>query len=344
MGVSLKDIIVKKETSIDQLRGNSFAVDSFNVLYQFISTIRQRDGSLLTDSQGNITSHLSGLFYRTTKLMSHNLKLAFVFDGISPELKTKERLRRAQLKHDAHIKFREAKAKGDVDDMKKFASRTSQLNPEMIEESKDLIKALGLPVIQAPSEGEAQAAYMVSKGEIDFEISQDFDCLLFGVPKMVRNLTISERKKLAGRLSFETIKPEIIDLSENLNALGIDREQLIALGLLVGTDYNIGGIKGIGPKNALKLVKQHGNDFDELFKEVKWDDYFDFPWTEVFYLFKKMPADDDYNLNWNPIDRDKVFEIMCTRHEFSKERIESSIISLEKTQLKAAQKGLGDFF
>ncbi|MBT5021816.1 flap endonuclease-1 [Candidatus Woesearchaeota archaeon] len=344
MGVNFKDIIAKKEVSFDQLSKKTFAVDSFNVLYQFVSTIRQRDGSLLTDSQGNITSHLSGLFYRTTKLMSHNLKLSFVFDGEAPELKKKERQRRHQLKENAQKKYEDAKSKGDIEGMKKFASRTSKLSREMVGEAKELLSALGVPIIQAPSEGEAQAAKMVESGDIDYAISQDFDSLLFGVPNMVRNLTISERKKLMGRVSYETIKPETINLSENLNALGIDRDQLIALGMLVGTDFNIGGIKGIGPKNAIKLVKQHGSDLDTLFKETKWDDHFDFPWTEVFYLFKKMPTTQDYNLTWKPFDRDKVFEILCDRHDFSKPRIDSSLKRLEKELLKSAQKGLGDFF
>ncbi|MBT7903375.1 flap endonuclease-1 [Candidatus Woesearchaeota archaeon] len=344
MGVNLKDLILKKEASINQFNNKTFAVDAFNILYQFVSTIRQRDGALLTDSKGRVTSHLSGLFYRSTKLMSHGMKLAFVFDGKAPELKTKERIRRAQLKSDAQKKFKEAEAEHDLEGMKKFAARTAKLSPEMVSEAKELLLALGIPVIQAPSEGEAQAAYMVSKGEVDYEISQDFDCLMFGVPIMVRNLTISERKKMLGRLSYEQIKPEIIELAENLNHLGIDRDQLIAVGMLVGTDFNVGGIRGIGPKNAIKLVKKHGSDFDSLFEEVKWDDFFDFPWTEVFYLFKKMPHTDDYDLTWTAIDPDRVCKILCEEHDFSKDRVLSALKKLEKQQQKAAQKGLGDFF
>ena len=160
---------------------------------------------------------------------------------------------------------------------------------------------------------------------------------------MVQNLTINPRRKLPNKLAYETVSPILIDLSENLNHLGIDRDQLIAVGLLVGTDFNIGGIKGIGPKNALKLVKQYGNDFDSLFRECKWDDYFDFPWTEPFYLIKKMPTTDDYSLEWKQIDEQRVIEVLVERHDFNRERVESVLANLAKEKQKLSQKGLGEF-
>jgi flap endonuclease-1 len=227
--------------------------------------------------------------------------------------------------------------------MKKYAMRTSRLTPEMVAEAKDLISALGLPVIQAESEGEAQAAYMVKKGDMFAEVSQDYDCLLFGVPRMVQNLTISERKKLPNKLSFETVKPAFIDLKENLTALGISHEQLIALGILVGTDFNTGGIKGIGPKNALKLVKEHGSDFDRLFSEVKWNDHFDYGWREVYDIFTSLPVNDDYVLRWKPVDRDRVMEILVERHDFAASRVDDVLDKLKREQASIAQKGLGSW-
>jgi flap endonuclease-1 len=344
MGVNLKEIVVKNEISIPQLAGKKLVVDGNNVLYQFLSTIRQADGTALMDSHGKVTSHLNGLFYRTTRLMQSGIKLVFVFDGKAPDLKLAERERRAGIKQEAQRLYEKAKEEQNVEEMKKYAMRTSRLTSEMIDEAVELLTALGLPVVRAPSEGEAQAAYMVKNGDVFAEISQDYDCLLFGVPRMLQNLTISERKKKKDKLSYETVKPQITDLQENLKNLGITHDQLICLGMLVGTDYNIGGIKGVGPKKALDLVKKFPSDFAALFASVKWDEHFPYPWQDVFRLFKEMPVSKDYKLQWNEIDRDKVVSILCDRHEFSRLRVDDTLNNLTSSQSKMAQKGLGDFF
>jgi flap endonuclease-1 len=344
MGVNLKEIVVKNEISIPQLAGKKLVVDGNNVLYQFLSTIRQADGTALMDSHGKVTSHLNGLFYRTTRLMQSGIKLVFVFDGKAPDLKLAERERRAGIKQEAQRLYEKAKEEQNVEEMKKYAMRTSRLTSEMIDEAVELLTALGLPVVRAPSEGEAQAAYMVKNGDVFAEISQDYDCLLFGVPRMLQNLTISERKKKKDKLSYETVKPQITDLQENLKDLGITHDQLICLGMLVGTDYNIGGIKGVGPKKALDLVKKFPSDFAALFASVKWDEHFPYPWQDVFRLFKEMPVSKDYKLQWNEIDRDKVVSILCDRHEFSRLRVDDTLNNLTSSQSKMAQKGLGDFF
>ena len=290
MGINLRELITKKEIGFNDLENKKLVVDSFNVMYQFLTTIRMKDGQPLKDSHGNVTSHLNGIFFRTTNLMQYNMKLAFVFDGKPPELKFKEIEKRSKLKEEAKLKYEKAKQEEDIDAMKKYAGRTSRLTKEMIEEAKELIKAMGLPVIQAPSEGEAQAAHIVNKGEAFAEISEDFDCLLYRVPRLIKNLAITQKRKKLGAIAYETVKPSIIDLKENLKALDINQEQLIVIGILIGTDYNNGGVKGIGPKNALKLVKQYKHDFDGLFREVKWDEYFDFSWYDIYELFKKMPV------------------------------------------------------
>lgn len=343
MGTKLRDITLRKEISIDDLAGKRLVVDSYNVMYQFLTTIRMKDGSLLKDSKGNVTSHLTGLFSRSMNLMQRGIRLAYVFDGKAPKLKERERERRKELKQEAQKEYERAKQEEDIEDMKKYAARTSRLTEEMVEEAKKLINAMGMPVIQAPSEGEAQAAHIVKRGEAYAEISQDFDCLMFGVPRLLRNLTVSERRKLPGKIAFVEVKPEIIDLEENLNHLGITQDQLIALCMLIGTDYNPNGIKGIGPKNALKLVKEH-KDNEKLFKEVKWDEHFDHPWQEVFDTIKKMPVSDRYDLQWREPDREKLVRLLCDEHDFSLKRVEDALEKLGKLKEKKSQKGLGDFF
>lgn len=344
MGVALKDLFVTKDIELAELKDKILAVDSYNLLYQFLTTIRGRDGSLLMDSKGNITSHLVGLFSRTTKLMQQGLKLVFIFDGTPPKLKEKERERRKELKIEAEKEYEKAVKKEDIEAMKKYASRMTRLTPNIIKEAKKVMEALGLPIVDAPSEGEAQAAFMAKKGDAYAIVSQDFDSLIHAAPRLVRNLSIAGKRKKTNKLDYETIKPELINLSENLNKLGIDQEQLIALAMLVGTDYNIGGVKGIGPKKAFELVKKYEKNFDALFKDVKWNDYFEFPWTEVYYLIKKMPVTENYKLQWKDIDKEKLTNLLVDKHDFSEERVNNTIKKLIGEKESKKQKGLQDFF
>ncbi len=341
MGINLRDLLIIKEISFEELKDKKIMIDSFNVIYQFLSSIRQRDGGLLKDSKGQVTSHLTGLFNRTTKLMKLGLKPGFVFDGTPPLLKQKERERRREIKIEAEKKYQEAIKKENFEDMRKFASRTSRLTKEMIEESKELVSALGLPVVQAPSEGEAQVAYIASENDVWAGVSEDYDSLLYNIPRLLKNLTISGKRKL--KATYVTVKPKIIHLSENLNNLGIDKDQLILLAMLVGTDYNQGGVKGIGPKTALKLVKEYKTNYDKLFSEIKWDQQFDTNWEEIFYLFKKMPVEKNYRLEWGNINKEKLLQLLVDKHDFSEERIEKSINDLLKKEGDKSQKGLGEW-
>lgn len=343
MGLQLKDLVKPREIRFEDLNNRTVVFDTFNVLYQFLTTIRQPDGTPLKDSKGNVTSHISGLFNRISYLLQKNIRPAFVFDGEPPKLKKQERQRRADIKAQAKKEYEVARQQGDIGGMKKYASRTTVLTPNMVDEAKELIEAFGIPIIIAPSEGEAQAAFMVGRGDAYAVVSQDYDALMFGAPLLVRNLSVSRRKKRPGSPAYDTIKPEIISLSDTLNSLGITHDQLIILGILVGTDFNKGGIKGIGPKNALKLVKEHREDYVKIFEEVKWEEHYDFSWKEVYEIFKSLPTTQDYSLRWASPDISRISGIM-ERYEFSEERVRSQLEKLEKSQGSRAQKGLGDFF
>lgn len=345
MGTKITDLLESTELTIEDLRGKTIVVDAFNQLYMFLASIRQPDGSLLKDSSGNVTSHLNGLFYRFTKLMQYEIKFIFVFDGKPPELKLKERARRAELKNEAEKKFEEAREKEDLDDMKKYAARTSKLTKDMINDAKELIDALGMCIVEAPSEGEAQAALIVKNKQAYASLSQDADSLIFGCPLVVKNLTLSGRRKQAGKLSYDTITPELISLPDTLKKLDITIDQLIVVAMLTGTDYNIGGIKGIGHKTALKLVKEYGDgesNFDRLFKENKWEEYFDYDWKDVFNIIKHTETTADYRIVFKEVDDEKVVEVLCKKHDFSEERARKILESLH-TKPKS-QKGLGEWF
>lgn len=339
MGVQIIELLKTHPIQIESLANKRIAVDASNHLYQFLTTIRAPDGTCFSDSHGNITSHLIGLFSRTANLMQKKLKLIYVFDGKAPDLKHKELEYRKEAKREAEALYQRALSMDDLESMKKYAGRFSRLSKEMIDESKKLIGALGLPCIDAPSEAEAQAAFIVKNMGAYAVSSQDADSLLFGAPRIIRNLSITGKRKKPGKHIYESISPELIDLEESLNELQISREQLIALGVLVGTDYNPGGIKGIGPKKALQMVKKHNSDFNALFEEVKWNEHSETPWQDIIYLFKNIPISKEYKLEWMMPDKEKIVHLLCEMHDFSRERVEKTVDSII-----TSQKGLDEFF
>lgn len=344
MGVAITELLKSKEIKIADLKGKVLAVDAFNILYMFTTTIRGPDGAPLMDSKGRITSHLTGLFSRFSNLLEKGIKFVFVFDGIAPDLKKKERDRRRKLKEEAKELYEEAKQSQDIENMKKYAARSVFLTEDMIREAKLLIKAMGMPILDAPSEGEAQAAHIVKRGDAFAVLSQDADCLLNEAPRMIRNLSITARRKMPGQFSHKAAEPELIELKENLDSLKINQDQLIALAILVGTDYNYGGIKGIGPKKAIKLIKTHKENFEKIFKEAKWEEHYDFSWKKIFEIIKEMPLTDKYTLKFNDPNPDKIKELLVKEHDFSEERVANTLAKLEEYKKLNAQKGLSDFF
>jgi flap endonuclease-1 len=343
MGVQITELLPIKEAKLEDFGGKIVAIDAANHLYQFLSSIRSPDGSAFTNSDGNVTSHLIGLFSRTTHMMKLGIKPVYVFDGKVPDLKKAELLRRKESKMKAVSKYEDAKKEGDEEEMRKYASRTVRLTPEMIKDAKEVIEALGLSVVQATGEGEAQASRIVAKEDAFAVASQDSDSLLFGATRLVRNLSIAGKKKKTKTLVYEQSNPEMIKLSEVLSSLGIDQKQLICLSMIVGTDYNPGGIKGIGPKGALKLVKEQKTP-DKILSSVEWSKYFDHSWQDVFELFTDPPVTDDYEIKFSDIDNTKATELLCGKHGFSEQRVNKTLKELEVVMKSKKQKGLGEFF
>ncbi|MCX8206070.1 MAG: flap endonuclease-1 [Candidatus Micrarchaeota archaeon] len=341
MGVDLGELALRKPIAFEDLAGKRVAVDAYNTIYQFLSIIRQRDGTPLMDSKGNITSHLSGLFYRNVRMLEYGIKVIYVFDGKPPEWKAGTLGERAAVKEEAQRKWEEALREGRLDDARKYAQGTSKLTPEMVEESKELLSAMGIPWVQAKSEGEAEAAYLVRMGRAEYSASQDYDSLLFGSPRLLRNITVSGKRKLPGRNAYVEVTPEVIDLDDTLNALGITRQQLVWIGLLVGTDFN-DGVKGIGPKKGLKLVKECTGIGEVHRKSNSQEDLELWKSIEEFFL---NPEVTDVSVKFGKIDAKRVCGILCDRHEFSKERIEGAISALMKKSGETdGQSSLGKWF
>lgn len=337
MGIQLGDIVESKEITIEDLFDKKIAVDAFNWIYQFLSIIRQADGQPLMDSNGRVTSHLSGLFYRNMKLLEAGLKLVYVFDGEPPVFKKEEAERRRDVRSEAAREWKEALRRGDEEEARKQAMRSSTITDEIIGDSKELLEAMGIPVVQAPSEGEALCSLMTRKGEVYAAATQDFDSLIFGCPRLIRNLSITGRKKRGD--DYVTINPEIILLRDVLEKLGITQNQLIMLAILVGTDFNAGGVAGYGPKKALEAVKEK-KTLKNVMKNVVWE--FDVAPEDIYEFFQK-PEKSDYKIKFRELDEGSVKKILCNKHDFSEERIDNALEKYRESVGKK-QKSLSRWF
>ncbi|MCP8322733.1 MAG: flap endonuclease-1 [Candidatus Methylarchaceae archaeon HK02M2] len=334
MGVDLKNLIKKERLSLDNLSRRTLAIDAYNALYQFLAVIRGGWGEPLMDKQRRITSHLSGLFYRNINFLERGIKLVYVFDGKPPEIKEREIERRRKFKREATEKYMKAFKAGKVDEVRKYAQSTSQLETKMVEDAKKLLTIMGIPWVQAPSEGEAQAAYMARKGEVWAAVSQDHDSLLFGATRLVRNLTISGKRKLPGKNVYVTIDPERVDLDKILKDLSITREQLVDIGILIGTDFNPDGFKGIGPMKALKLIKSHKSldNIPDMQKQIASIDY-----QTIRNIFLNPEVTDSFELRWSKPDIVSIVDFLCHERDFSEERVRSAIARFEFIERKKSE-------
>lgn len=337
MGLQIGEIVPRRALEFSELRGKIVCVDAFNTLYQFLSTIRQPDGTQLMDKQGRVTSHLSGLFYRNINLLQEGLRLVYVFDGKAPDLKFATNKMRQDAKDEARQKYELARDREDIALMGKYAKQFTTLTGQMIQESKELLAAMGIGVMQAPGEGEAEAAFIAKKGAFAVA-SQDYDSLLFGAPRLIQNLTLSRKRKTASGVVY--ISPEMIELEKVLNTLQINHDQLICIGILAGSDYNPGGIRGIGQKKALQLVRQHKQPaliFDAVKSKLEVQGN-NFDWREIYELFHR-PNVAPLEIGFPKMNEKRVKEILLD-HDFSLERIENQLLKLGEGREKAMQRTL----
>jgi flap endonuclease-1 len=335
LGVNFRDLVPKTVVKLEDLGGKIIAIDAYNAIYQFLAIIRQPDGTPLKDSSGKVTSHLSGLLYRTSNLVEMGIKPAYVFDGVAPVLKHQEIERRKQVKVEAAVHYEKAIAEGDMVKARMFAQATTSMKDYMKDDSQKLLELMGLPWVQAPSEGEAQAAHMTRKGDADYCVSQDYDSLLFGAPKLLRNVTISGRRKLPSKNIYIDIVPEVMELAKVLQECQITYEQLIDVGILIGTDFNPDGIKGLGPKTALKLIKEHGT-IEAALPHIK-NAAFPVEPQQIREIFLHPTVTDNYKLEWKDPNVDGIIDFLVRQKDFSEDRVKKAV---ERMQAGAAkQKG-----
>jgi flap endonuclease-1 len=313
VGLPFKDIVHPEEVPWRELSGHTVAVDGYNALYQFLATIRQADGQLFTDRSGQVTSHLMGLTYRTTSLLAEGVRPVWVFDGPPPALKSGTLSGRFRAKEKAEVAWQEALAAGDLATARRKAAATSRLTREMVDEAVRVLDALGVPSVRAPSEGEAQAAAMARRGQVWASASEDYDSLLFGAPRLVRGLAARGHRG-------QDLAAQIIDRAALLAELGIDEEELILVGVLVGSDYNEGAA-GYGPKRALKLAQAH----------LGWEASLQRAGLEpaemepVRELFRHPEVAEVADPVFRAPDREALTRLLVDGHGFSDERVSGAL-------------------
>jgi len=316
------------------------SVDANNMLYQFLSLIRTPDGVSLKDPQGRTTSHLAGLLFRSTRLMlDHDLKFVFVFDGQPHPLKARVLAERRAAREKARAEWSDALRRHDFQTAWSKAVMMSKLDQPMIEDAKRLLSLIGVPYVQAPSEGEAQAAHMASRGDVWAASSRDYDSILFGSPRVARYLTISGREFLPSKGISRPLKPELIELSNFLNHHGITREQLVDLAILIGTDFNQ-GVKGIGPKTALKLIKRHGS-LEALPDDLK--EKLPHGLETLRSIFLRPEVTSEYSTSQGSVDEEGLLRFLCDERGFAQERVKVALERLRRISKGTSESDLGQW-
>jgi len=339
MGVKLGDLVVKRSIGEGELSGKIVGMDAYNILYQFTASIRTPEGFPLTNSRGVVVSHLKGLFSRTASFFSEGIRPVYIFDGTPHALKKGTLDLRRERKEKARKEWEIALEEGDLERARTKAQQTSRLTDDMVEDSRRLLRLMGVPCIQAPGEGEAQASYMASKGIFYGASSQDLDSLLFGCPRLIRNLAVTGRRKLPGKHSWVNVEPEIIELQATLDKLDISREQLVDMAILVGTDFNE-GVKGIGPKRSLAMIREFGS-LESLVKEKR------IPlleWEEIREIFLDPDVSKDIELSFRKPDPEKIIEMLVEEMEFGRAGVEKTLQQLGSRAETPSQVSLDAFF
>ena len=262
----------KQEIKIEAYFGRKVAIDASMSMYQFLIAMQRPDGSnMLTNDAGEVTSHINGLMMRTTKMLEVGIKPVYVFDGKPPDLKKGTLDDRKEKRDEADAALAKAKEEGDAEAVEKFAKRTVRVSKEMTEDAKTLLRLMGVPVIEAATEAEAQCAALAKAGIVHAAVSEDMDTLTFGAPVMLRNVFVPESRKL----------PILeITLSKVLEGLNMDMKQFIDLCILMGCDY-CGTIKGCGPKTAQVIFREHARN---LFGDTAIRTWLDLPGQRIHVI------------------------------------------------------------
>jgi len=328
-----------RESEIKSYFGRKVAIDASMSIYQFLIGVRQgQDGSMLTNEDGETTSHLMGMFYRTIRMVEYGIKPCYVFDGKPPDMKSGELAKRKEGRDKAQKELDKATEAGDEENVTKFSKRLVKVTKEHNEECKELLKLMGIPYVDAPCEAEAQCAALTKAGKVFATGTEDMDSLTFGANVVLRHLTFSEARKLP-------LKE--YNLSRIHTDLGLTHDEFIDLCILMGCDY-CDSIKGIGPKKAIDLIKKH-RSIEEIIKHIDQKKYpvpEDWMFKEARRLFQEPDVTDPatIDLQWNSPDEEKLVEFMVEKKGFAEDRIRNGAKKLSKAKQGTTQGRMDSFF
>ncbi|XP_039042797.1 flap endonuclease 1-like [Hibiscus syriacus] len=328
-----------KEQKLESYFGRKIAIDASMSIYQFLIVVGRVGSETLTNEAGEVTSHLQGMFTRTIRLLEAGLKPIYVFDGQPPDLKKQELAKRNSKRLDATEDLQEARESGNQEDIEKFSKRTVKVTRQHNEDCKQLLRLMGVPVIDAPSEAEAQCAALCNSGKVYAVASEDMDSLTFGTPKFLRHLMDPSSRKVPV-MEF--------DVAKVLEGLNLTMDQFIDLCILSGCDY-CDNIRGIGGQTALKLIRQHGS-IEQILQSINRERYSipdDWPYEEARRLFKEPLVcmdDEQLDLKWSAPDTEGLITFLVNENGFNIDRVTKGIEKIKAAKNKSSQGRLESFF
>lgn len=317
--------------------GRTVAIDASMCLYQFLIAVRQ-DGSQLQSEDGETTSHLMGMLNRTVRMFENGVKPVYVFDGKPPDMKGGELEKRSERRAEAEKALTEAKEKGDVKEAEKFERRLVKVTKQQNDEAKRLLGLMGIPVVEAPCEAEAQCAHLVKAGKVFGTVTEDMDALTFGSTVLLRHFLAPVAKKIP-------IKE--FNLSLALEEMKLSVEEFIDLCILLGCDY-CGTIRGVGPKKAVELIRQHKN-IETILENIDQNKYpppEDWPYKRARELFlnPEVTKPEEVELTWKEADVEGVIQFLCGEKNFNEERIRNALAKLKTSRKSGTQGRIDSFF
>ncbi|NXP15449.1 FEN1 endonuclease, partial [Thinocorus orbignyianus] len=326
-----------RENDIKSYFGRKVAIDASMSIYQFLIAVRQ-GAEVLQNEEGETTSHLMGMFYRTIRMVENGIKPVYVFDGKPPQLKSGELSKRTERRAEAEKHLQEAQEAGEEENIEKYSKRLVKVTQQHNEECKKLLTLMGIPYVEAPGEAEASCATLVKAGKVYAAATEDMDCLTFGSPVLMRHLTASETKKLP---------IQEFHLNRILQDLDLTWEQFVDLCILLGCDY-CESIRGIGPKRAIELIKEH-KSIEKIVQQLDTKKY-PLPenWlhkeAQKLFLEPDVVDPEAVELKWTEPDEEQLVQFMCGEKQFNEERIRNGVKRLSKSRQGSTQGRLDDFF
>ncbi|CAK9877862.1 unnamed protein product [Sphagnum jensenii] len=328
-----------KEQKFESYFGRRIAIDASMSIYQFLIVVGRTGNEMLTNEAGEVTSHLQGMFNRTIRVLEAGMKPVYVFDGKPPDLKKGELAKRYAKREDASEELTTAMEGGEKADIEKYSKRTVKVTKQHNEDCRKLLRLMGVPVVEAPSEAEAECAALCKADKVYAVASEDMDSLTFGSTRFLRHLMEPTSRKIPV-MEFEIAKV--------LQELNLTMDQFVDLCILCGCDY-CDTIRGIGAQTALKLIRLHGS-LEAVLENLNKDRYQipdPWPYQEARRLFKEpvvTPTEELPEFKWNAPDEEGLRKFLVEENGFNNDRIMKAIAKIKVAKNKSSQGRLESFF